>query len=458
MSSLTSRWATWFLPPSVSLAAGAGVTLALSDAAVMLLVAALLTALQVLSLRVAFRRVPLGTIVIVCLNAVGVMGYVLYDDIADRADVSTVLHPGASAYRSALLIFMLASLAFWAGILAARKAPKQSSHHGEARIVYRFPYGVVWIAGVAPLFLGIIGLSVPGIMTRPHYLDSYGPLAFTKAASVLLPVGLGATALLLFGPQLRSRWPAVALLGFYTLFLFAKGSRAIALVPLITYVVYLLVREIRPRTRRREVALAGASILFSLLCLNVVLGVRQGPAGLIPFGSRLVADPEVLLPDQPLAAVGNILFSVPLTGEIADNAAVVPRSYFATAVSPLPGSLTDWTVIQPQLSLNPVTPFNTLGELALYGWPFLIVYFLIAGFVFTRLEITARQATAWHTEVTSVVLAGLIALFAVSILQYNLRSTTRVLWYAAAVVFLLRAGGRMRHSAGKISSTAYRHG
>ena len=98
------------------------------------------------------------------------------------------------------------------------------------------------IISFLPLLLGIIGFSVGGLLKRPHYLDTYGPIEFVKLAYILVPTGLSGAAILLFNSeQRRGKVCAAVLLLFYLTYLFSTGSRAIALIPIVLCGTYLFI-------------------------------------------------------------------------------------------------------------------------------------------------------------------------------------------------------------------------
>jgi hypothetical protein len=415
-----------------------------------ILVAAVVTAAQLFVLRALAGPLPLGSIVILVFNAVAVLGQLFYRDIAHVAAVSAILPSDEDTYQAAMVIFAIASLAFWCGniigtigvkrVVVRAAAPRRS----QKLDVSRLGVGKVLALGSTPLVLGAAGLSIHGLLSRPHYLQSYGPDVFSKIGSALLPLGLASTTLLLLTRRAAPRAAGFLLLACYVTYLFAKGSRALALVPIIVYGVSILIKDGSVAGRRIQPFLAMVAAGATLFFLNLPLALRTGDAGLIPYASRIGERPSVLWPDNLLAPIGNILFSVPLTGHIASEGALIPRSYFYTAINPLPGSLTGWSDIQRELRVDVYTPFNTLGELALHGMPFLIGYFMIAGFVGMRLEVHARRGAFVQQLVARVALASFLALFSLSVLQYNLRSSTRILWYAVIAVWLLQAITRRR--------------
>jgi len=407
------------------------------------------TVLQVQTLRRVLGAFPLIAIVIGVLNTVGVAGYVLYPRIADVARVSARLGQSVSAYRVAAGLFLLASAALWIGGLLGSLGGRSK---GDAAVeqaalreaLVKLPAGAVLLAALVPVTLTIIGTSPQGLLHRSSYLDAYGPLLISKLSGVLLPAGVALLGLVLFnGRSTSGKRRATLLLLLYMTVLFAKGTRLIGLVPLILLGCYLSLPDGAGKARRLGVttaALVGAATVF-LLQLPLALRSNFGGNGLGPYVSRIIADPGSAVVPNLLAVFGNVLFAVPLTGSIATATPEQPLDYFLTSIDPRPGGLTAWPTIAPLLRVNINTPFNALGELSRYGLVVFVGYLLITGFVVTRLQRFAARTPGLSAQIGVGLLGGLLLLFSVSLLQYNLRSGTRQLWYALVLLVVLRFVG-----------------
>jgi hypothetical protein len=415
---------------------------------------ALVTMFQVLIWRRVLGSFPFAAVPLLLLNGVGVFGMLFHEDSTSAA-VSAALPNDPAIYRRAALVFIVASLAWWfGGVIGAIGGTSRADTHGLAdkalnsvARVKVFPMAVV---SAIPLAFGIAGYSVSGLWRRPGYLEAYGPSPFLKLSFVLLPIGLAGTALLLFnGRHSVSRPWGFSLLGLYAAYLFGTGSRAIVLLPLVVFGTYVVLsKATRTRGRINPVVVCGV-VFTSVFLLHLALALRGGNAGfgvnagLAPYTARIAADPSVLWAN-PLNSIGNVLFSVPLAGFIPLHEGPRPLSYLVTSINPLPGSLTEWNQIRGNLLVNAYTPFSALGELALYGLPFVAAYFAVAGLVASRLQIWASRLNGIANVLALSAVAACMPLFAFEILQYNLRSATRVLWYAGFAVLLFQVFAQRR--------------
>ncbi len=175
--------------------------------------------------------------------------------------------------------------------------------------------------------------------------------------------------------------------------------------------------------------------------IQIPLNVRStsGGAGLSPFLHRLHEHPELWYQSHPGPVFGNLLFGVPLTGQIALlRGDTLPLHTFVTSINPLPGMFTDWSTVNQDLGLNQFTPFNALGELAGYGWPYAIGTMLVIGLVLGFAYRVTDQLTATMSTIATLALTSASAIFTCALLQYNLRSGLRIVWYALALVVVMR--------------------
>jgi hypothetical protein len=257
-------------------------------------------------------------------------------------------------------------------------------------------------------------------------------------SGVLDPVGVAAAAMLLFGRGARVyRILASILLLAYIAVLLAKDTRLLGVVPLIVVALYIAQRG---GSVRRLLPAAVVALACAFLLLQVPLELRgQVPsAGLEPYVSALLQDPGKVLGGSADIGVGNVLFSVPLTGFVAVDVPSLPAGALSTSLSPLPGSMTAWPVLAPLLRVNSFVPFSSLGELALQGALVSFLYFAVLGYGVTRLQSLATALPGWRAIAMQLSLGGLVGAFSLSALEYNLRSSTRYAWYALGLYVVLR--------------------
>jgi hypothetical protein len=144
---------------------------------------------------------------------------------------------------------------------------------------------------------------------------------------------------------------------------------------------------------------------------------------------------QMFSPAQLRAYLLNTFYGFPLTAYVA-SAPHLPLSYFLTSVSPLPGSLTSWYEINAQMRVNAYIPYNAIGELLNYGWYIAVLVSFLLGAVLTAIDVDIRRRLRQREYLLPTVYIGLTVLFLLSTTQYNLRSSTRLLYYMMAISFL----------------------
>ena len=414
-----------------------------SDRAALLGLAVLVTAVGVWLLRTRAGGLTVPIIPLVLVNALMIGGVLFWDSVADEAAVSAQLPPTPEMLMDSLKIALIFTSALTAGALLVGPRPIALS----SKDTLRLPVGTLVVVGYAILALTIYGHG-SALMYAPTYgADGYGgPVGAAIAGTALAPVAILMLAYAVFQPGGHR---PVAWLGLaaWCLVLFAMSTRQLALVP----AMLVLGRILAPARDGRKLRpfWVGVAVLGTLALAQLALIMRStaGGVGLRPFWARIQADPG-LLADQfdPQTVMGNILFSTPLTAHVAQLN--LPTGAFWTSVTPEPTGMTDWPMLAPQFRVNFFTPFNGLGELAAYGPWYLIGYGMAAGAYLALLSRLAVRLSGALRVVAQLMAVGISILFSVTLLQYNLRSDTRLLWYSCAALIGLwmvhTSSGRLR--------------
>ncbi len=416
---------------------------------------AVLTAFQFLVLRRATgRRLPLAFIVILVLNSVGVTGYLFFRDLVSVGKASALVPVGLVAgdaeYSAGAEAFAQASAAVFVGSLIgsfgkhrATGSPLSPPRVSDlVQAVSRLPRAALLLVSAIPAVLDIAAIGPAEVLSRRQYLDLVGPAWMASLGDALTPVGLAGAGLVLFDTRKRTHriW-AVLLVVVYALLLLSRDTRMLGVAPIALLVSFLLYGGRRLRLRRLLPATVLAAAC-SVVLLELVLTLRGAVAGagLIPYLSALLANPGL-----PFGSAGgiagilaNVLSSVPFAGVLATHVSALPPSALVTSLTPLPSPLTDWSALVPVLRFNVYTPFSTVGELAVHGAATLVLYFAGVGAVISRLELLASRMGGVLATVLQLSLGAVVLLYSVMILQYNLRATTRLIWYAIALYLASR--------------------
>lgn len=383
---------------------------------------------------------PLAGLLITIVNAIGALGVLYFPALANRAFIAAE-PPSPGLYAGVGSVFALASMCLLLGALAVLPLlPKVAAAVGEK---HRSPLssasGEKAAAGAALLTMAALvgGYTWSGLLTRQHYSLVQGVGVLAQVSQLLQPISFALLGFALSRTRGSSRILLAALAAGLGLLVLATGSRSLSLAPA---ALALGVVAARQGSGRRNVGLLVVVGLCTAVALQLPLALRSpsvGGAGIEPYLAFMAAEPEIVFaPEVILSIAGNILYAVPLT---AMSAAVpLEGGWLWTSVSPLPGFLTDWPLVQPRLRINAYTPMNGLGELASHGIPVLVTYFTVVGAVVTAAERHSVRLSRARRRLISLLHPSLIGLAGLLLLQYNLRSGTRLFWYMIAITLLVR--------------------
>jgi len=391
-------------------------------------VVAVTTALTIGEVAALFTRaggfVP-TVIPVVTLNSLMTLGYLFWDDVRTEAVVSADLPVTQRELFAALLLTLSFTLALTCGTLLAGAKPVLRSAG------VKLPVGLLVLAGYAVIVPYIYGRR--GAILEGDYLSYSGPLWAVSVGTALVPAALLAFACALFQPGYR----AAAGVGLASLFLmrFGASSRQMALIP----GMLLLGRALSPTVRRSATVVSVTiAAVVTLVLAQLAITLRSNPAGvgILPLAKRLVSDPGTIFNQlDPASVFGNVLFSTPQVAKTAEKP--ISMHAFWVSVDPRPGSVSGFPQISAQLRLNVNTPFSGLGELGAQGLIVVGLYGAVVGLILGVLtRVLMRLRPDWRS-VATVTLVALVTLFPITLLQYNLRTGSRLIWYAMFPLFLL---------------------
>jgi hypothetical protein len=190
------------------------------------------------------------------------------------------------------------------------------------------------------------------------------------------------------------------------------------------------------------------------LLLQIPLELRGMPhQGIAPLFDNLISiatDTMVSTGymDAIDAGIRNLTFGVPLSGYVSSQPRI-PKEVLASSLNPLPSfipvpGLPPWESLRESLRATKYIPYNALGELLNHGWPWLTLYYMLVGLLAAWLNVGANYFQQQRSRLGYIVGCGLLLLFSIGSTQYNLRSVTRLLWYAVAIAVLWSFISRLR--------------
>jgi len=279
------------------------------------------------------------------------------------------------------------------------------------------------VLSVLPVLVVVVGLGVQ-LISRIQYLVI---MEGTSLIAVAIKMGLGAVAVCgyLYGLEhgVRRAFAAVIAVVYFALF-FAMASRHMALVP-IGFAVGLSAAQIGRKGRTR-IVLVG--LVAALLLLPIPLYLRDQPShGLVPHLSYMSSFSYGLVDWR--AMLNNLTIGFPVVGKTAFEVPHLPLRYIWIELNPLLGTMAGWYQIMPQTMLNTWTPYSALGELGNYGPLPVFLVGLGMGAVLAHLDRRVGVYLRQGRSLFSVAISGCAVLLAVTMLQYGLRISVRILLY-----------------------------
>lgn len=373
-------------------------------------------------------------LVILIVSGVIMAGSLFYPLVEGQAAVGVALSLEALDLASPIRVALIFCLAV---ALGSSLIPSMAGGTGFRDVVATASSqaaahpGALLAAGIGPLLLSILARN--DTLLRANYGNVGDSTGIAIIAGTLAPFAEVALALALFASR-QAAVRALALLGLggWAAVHLAIATRQLAILPLAVLLGALLVG------RRPRVLWVVAAGLASLVGSTLALTLRGNPAG-VGLANNL---PPILSGEINLlnwqGAIGNIIFSAPLTADVMNRPNAGSASNFITSVTPLPGALAGWDDLAPRLRVNLFTPYNGLGELAAGGVPYLVAYGIAVGLALGVAGRLASRIEGTWGGVAKIALVAIAVLFAVTFLQYNLRSATRLLYYLLVLMLGLR--------------------
>lgn len=407
--------------------------------------------------RLIFGPVILSPVQFVGFSLVllGVAGRLFYRDVAHaRGGAGVRLDLSPTLNDRTLLLFLTCGICVTAGglLYAAVRGYSVGVAPTLVRPLVATPT-VEWLmlAGATVPVITMVMWRGGSLWHRPFYIESHvlshGLWALVGPASVGGVTALG----YLWGTKSNRLLVAVVLLAYVLVFL-GTGSRRLAMIPTAFAVGFFFGR---PDLRAKM--LLAVCVPASFYLLGLPLQLRQLPEhGIEPYLTHL---PSILASGMsPAASVLNILVSYAIAGTTAFGQAPFPPQDLWISVNPLSGASTGWYEIAGAHRLNTYTPYAGVGELQNVGWAATIVGCLVIGVVLGHLDARSKAWIRHGIPVVGLVLVAMAGLFTLMIVQYNLRTAARLLYYAVALDVTTMAWvwfrGLLRRQTGSETSVA----
>ena len=373
------------------------------------------------------------------------IGYVVYS-IFDRGDGTFYdLHAEDINFTSSILAHILAAFSLYLGaFLFARvfrrstRTPLQLLRHDNTNISDEFLQITTVLTTLVCTVSNLFAYGWDGLIYRTYYIPDANIFIIIAQLFGVLTTLLA--AILACRSSRKSKSVALVCFLVALTLIFAKGSR----YAVIAFIIFQLLPSIVGAERSHS-GLVMLKILItvflSFFLLHASLFFRSDSQyGLAPYITKL---PEAYyaISDMDYKSLWdsflNITFSVPVT-EVTIQNGVHDIASLLISLSPLSGDSVGWYEIAQSRRISEEIPFSALGELYGYSPLILVFYFLFVGAVFSIVEYELENS---HPKIRGFLVLfsfGFCLLFGLFVLQYNLRSSTRMIYYLAGVLIVSR--------------------
>ena len=181
-------------------------------------------------------------------------------------------------------------------------------------------------------------------------------------------------------------------------------------------------------------------VVTTIFLLSLVLSFRNLEVqGLFPFFYLIFNFNQFidLLLNGFQGVFTNLGVSLPLAVYV-DSAYNISSADVFKSLNPLPGFVIGVGSIEQLLRYNVFIPYSAVGILFNYGMPLSCFYYFLIGIFFFFVDMNAYKEFSNNRPLRAILIMVAPAFFIIISLQYNLRGSTRMLYYGLFILILYR--------------------
>ncbi|MCX6082316.1 MAG: hypothetical protein NTW32_22540 [Chloroflexi bacterium] len=261
-----------------------------------------------------------------------------------------------------------------------------------------------------------------GVLYRSEYIPANLSIGYAIAMQI------ANLALIVSLSQLHRYNKGLSLLLFsITVFLnISTGSRKL-LIYILLYAILLFVQS--KRDLRASINLF-LSLTFSIVVLLYTIQLRAlDNHGLMPY-LQFIPDSIQNFGYQAYFVIYYFFIYGFFVTAQTQNSLAINWSTILIGINPIFGNLAGWYKIADQMRLNIYAPFSLYGEIFAMGWETTLAFFLTIGFFFGSFEYHIRHSYSQGKYLSGHIIYFLCVMFSIYAYEYNLRSSTRYIYYA----------------------------
>ena len=383
------------------------------------------------------RKIPLSLIspvwvFILLLTGVGLVGYEIYGSTSQNIYLVFQIDSHLAGQTVLIIAASTASIACGACVPTLWRSTVEEARPMSLRVNGRRADLTAMVLACVPLLLALLNWDT--LYSRSTYLAQAGQaegsvFGITSMATI---AGLIALGYLMRSSRPALRYLIVIVILIEVTILFALGTRLFAMAP----VAVTLGAYVKNPDRLGSFYLLGSAML-SVLMLPIPLYLRGlDDHGLAPYLSALSSLPYGW--DALYDGIANLVLGFAVTGATAFNANQIDLDKILIQLNPMPGRWTGWYETTRELRFAFIFPYSGIGELWNASIAVALSTFFIIGIVIGYIDRKVRELMLEGRRIVAIVLFGLVFLTATLMPSYNVRNSTRPLWYAMAIILVIK--------------------
>jgi hypothetical protein len=403
-----------------------------------------------------YLAVPLAALVATLYLCIGISGFQNNANlsISRLSGFRVKLPPVESIETLKIYIFAAIAILFGYGLRSELRANNfkpntvdQGSLLSQFKLTKKFKLQyIVYIISFSNIAY-ILLYGVSDLIFRSEYIPIQSNivnnflLSLVNIVNLIGFFALGWVSTKLHGFQNLTAWSAFT---FSLLVYFGDGSRAVGLGVLLFFAGRII-----DKRKVLRIIIFIFSVPISVLLSNLIVFFRSGSKhGLVGHISQLNQFDFSNIANFFQSNLASSSFAITgFSGVIANK---IPFNYFFIEINPLPGGLTGWYEIASTMRFNYYTPYTSIGALYNYSPLLLLLFFVLLG-VFTSNLVLFQPSDIYSiNNLRYQVNVGSVLLFSLLSIQYNLRSSLRILYLAFIInIYFIFRERRLARMVGK---------
>ena len=312
-----------------------------------------------------------------------------------------------------------------------------STSNNETKVAIPRYVGVLCIF---PIVFMLLGFEIQEFFYRQNHLLATNIPILARLGSAMALIVVPVLAFWTSAEHGAYKFTGIVLICVYAILFFATSSRALVVIPIAALIV------IWPYIHGFVRLISLLSLPFaSYLGIGIPLYLRSLNAeGLLPYTKALQGFNLEMISIQEVSQ--NFLVSFDLNGLGAFSVSRFDLRDLLIELSPLLGKQAGWYEIASNHRFNYATPVPALGESMNYGLGWLILIYISCGIIYGVLHGLVRNSSSQLSKIAEYFVISSASYFAILCLQYNLRSSIRIVYYSLAVICIFYIINLIRHS------------